>query len=273
MLRHGLLVLKQTLYFSSGWLILINSIYDYAIKRGITTIFHLGDLFDGVKSNHLTDNDIEEINRQLNLFLTQYPHPNKKELKTYSLVGNHDKYINDYLESDNYWNACDLRGLTYFDPSFYMFPYRNVWNDYSTGEIAAKINNFKIHMSHLLYISFMLLNWLLNSIEDIDKNEASMFLDFEYNLLLSGHLHQGFIYTNRLNYDDKERLFLGTPSLSKINLNKNIAYILNFNKDINGNVASIDIEILRTDNNYNISVSDIYNFDFNIKHKSYKRVI
>ena len=62
-------------------------------------------------------------------------------------------------------------------------------------------------------------------------------------------------------------------SVDKSNLNKTIGYILNFNRDTNNKVISIDIEILQVDNNYHISIKEVIHHDFNKECKTLKRLL
>lgn len=246
--------------------LLINSIYDFAIKKGISTIFHLGDLFGATKNSK-----VQELERELNLFLTRYPNPN--EVKTYALVGNHDKYINDYLESGAFFQTSDLRALTYFNPNFYMFPYNNSYNPYNTGSLTSYLDNLQVHFSHFLYISYMFSYYPINGIKDLIKYPANLFIDLNNDILLSGHIHQAFFY-NIYHQDFKHNTFyLGVPALNKSNLNKTIGYILNFNRDTNNKVISIDIEVLQVDNNYHISIKEVIHHDLNKESKTLKRML
>ena len=62
-------------------------------------------------------------------------------------------------------------------------------------------------------------------------------------------------------------------SLNKSNLNKTIGYILNFNRDTNNKVISIDIEVLQVDNNYYISIKEVIHHDLNKESKTLKRML
>lgn len=252
---------------------LIHSIYDYAAKKGISTIIHLGDLLEGVKNTTLTNDDIEEINRQINLFIEKYPHPHPSEIKTYALVGNHDKLINDYLEQPIILNGCDLRTLTYYNPSFYMFPYRNICQSYSTGEITTQMDNLTLHLSHFLYISYMVSYYPIDSLEDLTKFPANMFLDTHSDLLLSGHIHKGFVYTNSLPENEHDLLYVGVPSLSQMNQNQTCAYALTFHRDDFGKITSLDITSLNVDSNYYVSEQESFYHDFQTHHKILKKML
>ena len=78
-------------------------------------------------------------------------------------------------------------------------------------------------MSHRLYISWLIDNQKLDCIDDI--YEVEKWVSNDYKVLISGHLHQGIIYSNK-NYLDNYILYLGVPSLSNMNIGKAIAYII-----------------------------------------------
>lgn len=252
---------------------LIHCIYDYAAKKGISTIIHLGDLFEGVKNTTLSSDDIEEMNRQINLFIEKYPHPYSSEIKTYALVGNHDKLINDYLEQSVILNGCDLRTLTYYDPSFYMFPYRNIYQSYSTSEITTQMDNLTLHLSHFLYISYMVSYHPIDSLEDLTKFPANLFLDTHSDFLLSGHIHKGFVYTNSLPENEHDLLYVSVPSLSKMNQNQTCAYVLTFHRNDFGKVASLDITSLNVDSNDYVTEQESFHHDFETHHKILKKIL
>ena len=245
---------------------LIDSIYNYAEKIGINTIFHLGDLFGTSK-----DDTGSQIEKDLDSFIINYPHPSK--IKTYAFVGNHDRFVNDYLEKGPFFETCDLKTLTFFDHNFYMFPYSNTYNPYKTGSLTANLNNLKVHFSHFLYISFMVSYHPLNSLNDLIKYPANLFIELNNDILLSGHIHQAFFY-NIYHQDFKHNTFyLGVPALNKSNLNKTIGYILNFNRDTNNKVISIDIEVLQVDYNYHINIKEVVHHDFNKECNTLKRML
>ena len=246
--------------------LLINSIYDFAIKKGISTIFHLGDLFGTSK-----DDTCSQIEKDLDSFIINYPHPSK--IKTYAFVGNHDRFVNDYLEKGPFFETCDLKTLTFFDHNFYMFPYSTTYNPYKTGSLTANLNNLKVHFSHFLYISFMVSYHPLNSLNDLINYPANLFIDLTNDILLSGHLHQAFFYKTYIPDFSHNTFYLGVPALNKSNLNKTIGYILNFNRDTNNKVISIDIEVLQVDYNYHINIKEVVHHDFNKECNTLKRML
>ena len=100
----------------------------------------------------------------------------------------------------------------------------------------------------------------INSVDDLSDLEK--WISNDYKLLISGHLHQGIIYSAN-NYDNKEIIYLGVPSLSKINLNKAIAYILELDKD------KINVSVLSTDSS--LKIIEIENIDLNQNNKVLKK--
>lgn len=252
---------------------LVNNLYDYAIANGATKCFHLGDLFEGshdLPSNiyKLTENQVnsfeEEFCRQVNLFINEYPKPNPNELKTYCLHGNHDEIMDIFLKFRNWVCSCDLRKLTMYDPSFYMFP-RCHW--------CANLNDVNFHFAHKLYMSVIIDDLKINELADIERNReilGNLMLNTDYDVLLSGHLHKGIIYTGEDYFKTKDKLYLGVPSSSNINVGKaSVGYLVYMYPESN----SMEISILGCDNNLKIHETNRITWQFNKKNKTYLRTL
>lgn len=249
-------------------IVLINNLYDYAIDRGASKCFHLGDLFEGNLS--ISNEAIDDFLRRMNKFKNEYPSPNPKEMMTYAIKGNHDKNIEKILNSLTYENTFlfhnDLRRLTILNPSFYMFP-RDKWQ--------STFSSINFHFSHKLYISMMVEDLKIQSISEIQKLEEISFLDGLFkDINISGHLHKGFIYSIKDPYlIEKEKLFLGVPSTSNININDPVAYLISTHNKTNGKMDNIDISVLNCDNNNKIYESDVINWSFKNKNKTLRKLL
>lgn len=205
---------------------LINSIYEYGKENSCDCVFHQGDLFEG-KSN----NEVET-------FINNYPHL----LRTICLTGNHDKSFNN------------LKGLN---------NYNDLFNTYEVDNWSTSLNNISTHLSHRLYISWILDDKRINSINELDGIEE--WISNDYKLLISGHLHQGIIYSNK-NYLNNYILYLGVPSLSNMNIGKAIAYIIEIDEN------NINIKVLSTNNKSEIKEIDNIDIDCNKNNKQLKKV-
>jgi len=186
---------------------LINNIYEYAIKKECEWAFHQGDIFEG------NEDSAEEIN----IFIREYPN----YLRTISLLGNHDEKIKN------------IRQLT---------KYKDNINFYEISKWATKLNHIDIHFSHRLFLSWLIDDKKINNISDIQDDEK--WINKDYDLLISGHLHCGIIYSTQI--DDKQILYLGVPSLSNINIGRPCAYIIELNN------SDLIIKVLSSDSNYKI---------------------
>lgn len=232
---------------------MLDKVYDYAIKSNATKCFHLGDLFTGdINDEYLTK---EEKLKQLKKFIDYYPKPNSKEMTTYGILGNNDLEIDDMLWHTGYSNIYyDLRELSFLNPSFYMIP---------RERFIADFLDKKFHFGHKFYHNLFIRNLKVSSEEDLIKYRE--WLDPEFDVQISGHLHNGFIYGDGpTKYTSKDKLFLAVPATGKINLNKPVAYLVTLNYNDKGdNIPSMDISVLNCDSNYNIIESDNLTWYFN----------
>ncbi len=244
---------------------ILHSIYDYAIKKGIKICFHLGDLFHGKPSIAKTLNDWsyteenlkdindfeEELKRQLNIFINEYPKPTKEEMMTYGIIGNHDKLIRQFLQTRAWWCASDLRKLSIYNESFYMFP---------RERIVTKPNDLYIHLSHRLYMSSVINDLKINKVDDIEKEKetlGSLMSEPHYEFMISGHLHKGVIHTAVNAYSQVSNLYLTVPSTSKLNLDNPVAFLVHLDEN-----KKALITILGCDKNYKVYEIDTFEFEF-----------
>ena len=204
---------------------LINRIYEYAARKGCEYVFHEGDLFEGK----------ENIDEQLNIFIKEYPNT----IKTICLLGNHDETMQKYIS---------LKQLN---------EYKDMFNIYELGEWETSLNNIPFHLSHRLYISWLINNQRLNCIDDI--YDVEKWVSNDYKVLISGHLHHGIVHS--VNHESFDKLYLGIPSLSNININRGCAYIITI-KD-----KKITISVLSADENLNIKEIDNINWYSEEKNK------
>lgn len=235
---------------------MLHNIYDYALKKGVNKCFHLGDIFSRLDYDKW---DREKIEKQLALFGRYYP--DCAEIDTYSLIGNHDEYFNGFLTYDKIINIpieYDLRQLSRYVSNFYVIP-RTAWN--------IDFSNVKMHLSHKLYLNWMIRDKKLNNLEEMKYN--NFFDGMDYNLLISGHLHQGFIYNYVCNKQD--HLLLGVPSATRLNQNGVVAYIVSLNYNDLGEVDYFDVSLLLSDDNNKIYEGETINWNFQEKNKSLKK--
>ena len=236
---------------------MIKSVYQYAITHQITHCFHLGEIFSGIKLDDWND---EEILRQLNLFIEHYP--SSEKIKTYALIGNHDETIHGFYHHNILLPyTYDLRQLAKYVKNFYVIP-KISWD--------TTFSNILMHFSHRFYLNFTRQNKKINNLEDIllDQGEYFECLD-GYNIFVSGHLHNGFVYSNPMK-QTQEQLYLGVPSLTNINQNGIVGYVvfLNYNE---GEVANAVITPLK-DNNGQIEEAETINWNFGPKNQLIRRL-
>lgn len=240
---------------------LLNNIYDFAISKGAKKCFHLGDVFCGYDSQK--NFNFELRNHQLMRFINCYPKPLPNEMMTYAVLGNRDMKMDNILWhtgfSDIYY---DLRALSYFNPSFYMFP---------RGRVSLDFLGNLFVFSHKFHHSMLIPNLVINSVDDLLRQD--IFLSDDYKVHVSGHLHRGIIYGAQPNkYNDGEQLFLGVPSTSKMNLNNVVAYLITLNYKSDVEIDSIDVEVLNCNDDYNLSIQESFNWNFSGGNDVYRKV-
>ena len=236
---------------------LLQNIYNYASKNGINKCFHLGDIFSGAYYEKWSQAEME---RQMDLFIKYYPQ--NLDIKTYFLIGNHDEHIHGYFDyKPNYIEyTYDLRQLSRFRNNFYIIP---------RPFIDLKFSDVNINFSHKMFA-----NWCNPKEKITDLNQIcnlNTALVSRIDILVSGHLHKGFLCTNK--FEEKEQLLLGVPSATNININDAVAYVISLNYNDNRSVNFADITILLSDNNYNISEGNTFKWKFKDKNKMLKRTI
>ena len=251
---------------------LLHNIYEYSIMNGAKKCFHLGDLFEGCKSllgdiYKITSKQIDDFEpefcRQVNLFINEYPKVNSDEFMTYCLIGNHDEAMNRFLKFRNFFPDCDLKKLTMYDSSFYMFP-RSHW--------VAKLNGVDIHLNHRLYMSEVIEDLKINKLSDIVMKKeflGDLIFASQYDFFISGHLHKGIIYTEKDYYKEKNNLYLGVPSTSNVNVGGAVGYLVYMYPESN----SMEISILGSDNYLNIYEIDRISWEFGKTNKTYCRTL
>ena len=71
----------------------LHSLYDLAAERGITTIYHCGDISEGYKQSrpdHVYSLHKIGFDDQANYIIRNYPH--REGITTYFITGNHDHF-------------------------------------------------------------------------------------------------------------------------------------------------------------------------------------
>lgn len=233
---------------------MLHAIYEFALQQGITKCFHMGDIFSGLISKNWNENDILK-----QFFLFNKFYPNYNEIKTYALIGNHDEYINGFFNPRPLPFEYDLRQLTQYVHNFYVIP---------RSSFDINFSGVNINFSHRLFT-----NWCnnKNKITCLDQiRNLDTYLVSNYNVLISGHLHKGFICSN--NFTSKNKLLLGVPSTTNININNVVAYIITLNYNDLGMVNNMDITLLMCDNNNKIHKVETLIWNFHKKNKILQKV-
>ncbi len=233
---------------------MLHNIYEFGLNHGVTKCFHMGDIFSRIVNESWKR---EDILNQFSLFEKYYP--NFDEIKTYAIIGNHDEYINGFFEKQPIPFKYELRQLTRYANKFYVIP-KSGWE--------LKLSNVMLHFSHRLYLNPIMREHKLQELYEIAN--GNLFYYDRYNVLVSGHLHKGFIYNNI--YDNKEQLFLGVPSATNINKNGVVGYIVSLNYDNQENISHMDITLLLCDSNNKISEGETITWNFKEKNKSLKKL-
>ena len=242
---------------------MLDCIYDFAITEGVNKCFHMGDLFAGKIGKNFSK---EEMVSQLNSFISSYPMPYPWEMCTYTNIGNHDEYIHGFfhpnIKDKQQPYIYDLRDLNTYHPDFFVIPRERFRTNFS---------NIDMHFGHRLYVSGIRPDVKLFALQDM--NEEERWLDEKYDVLWSGHLHNGFIYTTDVPWSyNKQLIFLGVPSTSKYNLGKIVAYLAHLHyKD--GLVSTMDIDFLRCDNNYHITKEEGVHWNFEGNNKTFQKIL
>ena len=242
---------------------MLDGIYSFAIGDGADKCFHMGDLFTGKRGKNFSE---EEMLAQLNSFISSYPMPYPWEMRTYADVGNHDEYIHGFFHPDVKREAqpyiYDLRGLNTYHPDFFVIP---------RERFQTKFSNVDMHFGHRLYVSGIRPEVKLFALQDM--NEEERWLDERYDVLWSGHLHNGFIYTTDAPWSEgKQILFLGVPSTSKYNLGGVVAYLAHLHYE-GESVSTMDVDFLRCDNNYHITKEEGIHWNFSGNNKIIKKLL
>ena len=128
-----------------------------------------------------------------------------------------------------------------------------------------------MYFGHRLYVSGIRPDVKLFALQDM--NEEERWLDERYDVLWSGHLHNGFIYTTDAPLSEgRQILFLGVPSTSKYNLGGVVAYLAHLHYE-GECVSTMDVDFLRCDNNYHITKEEGIHWDFSGNNKIIKKLL
>lgn len=190
---------------------LVKNLYSYAKKQNVCACFHLGDIF-----NKMDGDNIDIIKKLYKMFEIHYP----KGIKTYSICGNHDQYMHTVCPIRPLYDIpkidipLDIRILNRLNSDF---------NSFASEYFSTTINNVKFHFNHKLYINSVERDKKIDKLSDID--DKSNVFSCDEKILISGHLHDGFIYTTSNN------IYLGVPSSSNLNKNGIVGYILDVNNE------------------------------------------
>lgn len=239
---------------------LINNIYDFALKNKIKNIFHLGDIFEGIKCSDSESEKMKKVEEQLTIFIKNYPNLNPNELRTISLLGNHDKTIHGSYGTDvivDFKNIkqqlYDLRNITKENPGFILYPKKRM---------TIELNNIPINLSHRIFINELHRDIKFEIKEDIiEKTNDSL---CQFPLYISGHLHKKVILESEDKYSNKQ-LFVGVPSTSSLNLDDAVAYVIKLYN--NYQTKNIEITILYATSNSDIKIGETCQHEIDLKNK------
>lgn len=229
---------------------IINNIYDLALQKGIKNIFHLGDIFEGIKCNDSEEIKQLKIENQLKLFNTYYP--NIDEIRTISLLGNHDKSIYgtqgtdvtiDYFNEKSKPQIYDLRKITFDNPNFLL---------YVKKMFTLYFNEIPVHLSHRFYANGLYEYIILNDFKKLD--DIMKLIACDYPIYFSAHLHKSFIYENNDCYGRKI-VYLGVPSTSSLNIGDCVANLIEITPE-----RDISITMICSDNNCNLYLGSEYDY-------------
>lgn len=238
---------------------LLRNTYDKGIVLGANKCFHLGDIFAG----RCGDYSDEEMENQIKSFIENYPNPSETEMTTYALLGNHDEWIRGSVNHIfKYGEAYyyDFRCLSKYIPSFYTFQ-RDKWQ--------TSFEDIHTLFSHRLYISWIYPEMRLSKLEEIE--EEKRWMNSDYRVLISGHLHCGFIYSaDDLKYSKDDIIYLGVPSTSSRNLGGPVAYLVSINYE-NDLPKNMEITTLNSDKNCSIHEGETFEWNFREKNKIYQK--
>ena len=248
----------------------LDNIYDYCNLNDISVVFHLGDVFDGVKpANSQTDlirgidNDYGRgIISQIKDFNNNYPNCNG--IITYSVCGNHDVLIHGSRGTENVYGSyvnqfCDLKKINRYNSSFKFYGSTNIVVDFS---------GIDFRFGHRFFSNFLCENRKITDINQIDDDFR--YLPRKYPVCISGHLHSGLIYMNT-DCNGDNVCILGVPSTSQVNLGNAIAYVINLKHNC-CELDHMDIIVIESDNNSRIYEGDVFTYNFNHENKVLKKV-
>lgn len=242
---------------------LIEEVYDYAVEKKIPKVFHLGDVFSGNTGNGISK---EELLQQLNLFLNNYPDTAKDGVVTMANLGNHDEWLHGFFDQMRYTKdpveaLFDLRGLGEYNKSFFVIPRESYEIDFADKTF---------HFAHRLFYGTLITRLYVQDINDLKQYESLVSKD-RYDVLFSAHLHKGLIYSIMGQEDEKDKLYLGVPSLSQLNKNDIVAYKIHVNyKDEAPD--NLEITLLNDGGNGKIVEGEIIPWSFKEKNKKYEKI-
>jgi len=155
----------------------------YAKKHNIDTIVHAGDLFDNRNSIN-----VRVLNEVYKLFSEDF-----KDFNVYILVGNHDSYFKNTIETHSLKTLKDLPNITVVDDiqlhtignrEILMVPWINDQDEFKR-KVANQNATEKICIGHLEIVGFF-----LNKGKKCDVGlDPETFLN-NFSLTFSGHFHK-----------------------------------------------------------------------------------
>ena len=208
---------------------LLNNIITYANNLGITDAINLGDTFDGGKNNA---HDLMIVIKNL---IAKLPN----NINIYTIKGNHDRKYDEYFRNISTYMNYDLRNITMYKNNFYILPREHLYINFGNSIVS---------ISHKLFYSEIIRDLKISEIDDIENKTYNLYSS--YDIHISGHLHNGFIKCTNQN-----KLYISVPSTSKININREVAYVLSVNYE-NNNIKYLQITPLIADTDKKIYQSE-----------------
>ena len=138
--------------------------------------------------------------------------------------------------------------------------------------ICLKLNDIDFHFSHRLHMSALAPDLKMEELEDIKRKMddwGECLLESNYDVMVSGHMHVPFIYTNPNYWHTKDNLYLGVPSTSELNKGGVVAYLVFIYPESN----CMEISFLGCDGDYNIFEKDRITWNLKGDNKTYRRVL
>jgi len=152
---------------------IVNKIYKYAEKNNIRYVFHLGDMIEGTPLASDVNHRIKRygIHEQLDYVTRNYP--KNDHIDTLYILGNHDyRCLTEGIDISKVLNKRRL--------DMHFLGYKNS---------KIKIGNINILLHH---------PFTIDKEQKYDAEIKELYGDTHFDLILRGHTHHNYIYTNNM---------------------------------------------------------------------------